>query len=157
MLNKIRYETNSKKYEIERIVNELKRDIFKFEIGSFKSKEKILAMKNDINNTYETLVQYRGKVKGFNWWCFLIGFSAYHVGFIFYTKKLLYELNRGLYVRHLGLCTVSGVMLGSLVGYRYSSDIGLYRYLTRAQKDVKQLSDLFEYYYILNKEEEFDD
>jgi hypothetical protein len=152
-----RYPTDNNLYNFEKIITDLKRRIFTFEMGSFKSKEKIANLNKDIESTLQTLKSQRDMIKGFNWWFFLFGFCLYHMGTLYYTKRLLYELNRGEYIRHLALCTLSGISLGSLIGYRYSYDIGVYNSLRRAENKLAYLARDFEYYYILNKEQEFED
>jgi hypothetical protein len=152
-----RYQNDQNYYIIEKLVNDLKKKILAFEIGSFKSKEKIKSLNLEIELKTLELKNYRENIKGFNLWFFVFGFCLYHTCFIFYKKKLLYELPRSDYIKHLTLCTLSGISLGSLIGYRFSYNLSLYRYLKKNEHKLQNISKDFEYYYILNKEQEFDD
>jgi hypothetical protein len=144
-MNSTRYQTNNHRYEIEKLVKDLRQRIFKFEISTLKTKD-ILA----------ELCDYNKQIKGFNLWLFLLGFCSYHTIYIFYTKRLLYEHKALEYIRHLMLSSASGIAFG-LLGYRYSYDLGLYRHLKRSQRNIEKIRNDFEYYYILNKEEEFEE
>jgi hypothetical protein len=112
-----RFQSNTDIYKLERTIAELKSRIFMFEMGSFKSKEKINIVYSDINKTLQTLKTYHNNIRGFNLWSFGAGFCIFHMSIIFYKKRLLYEFNKGEYIRHIGLCTMSGMAWGCIVGY----------------------------------------
>jgi hypothetical protein len=148
---------NQKKYELEQFQSNLKKQIFIFESQPFKTKEKILNCQSLIKQSLVELDDYRNKIRGFNYYGFIMGVCIFHTLFIFKTKRLLYEMNVIEFKRHIILTFFSGIISGSVSGYITASDFRLYSEFRKTRKCVDDLYKNFEYYYILNKEQVFDD
>lgn len=156
-LNHWKFQNSHKKWEIETVTTDFKRELYQFEMSSLKTQTKIIKFqKEQINKSIERLKRVRRDLYGFNLWAAFAGTALFHMTTISYTKKLLYEMERGA-PTHIALCVAFGVASGYLVGYTIASDINLYRIYSKTLKQFDSINNDFERYYIQNKEQEFDE
>ena len=151
------YNFNQKRYELEQLYSILKNQIYLFESQPFKTKQKILKCHLLIKQSLNDLDDYRKKIRGFNYYGFLLGMILFHTIYIFKTKKLLNDMNIPEFKRHCTLTLLTGILFGSLSGYVTASDFRLYLEYSKTRRLINDLNKDFEYYYILNKEQVFDD
>jgi len=138
---------NKEIYEIGKIENDIRREIFFFELSSMKNKTKIQKIQEIIKKAKNEINSYKQKIKGFNKLGFLIGLSTFHCVKIYKTKTLLSELNSKNYLVHMFGCLCSGFITGKVSGEIIGFNYATYKVYKKAKKNVDELEHLFNLYY----------
>lgn len=146
-----------KKYELEKIEKDFRRQLYEFEMSTLKSQEKIRHFQYDhIQATIHRLTDYRKSLFGFNLWACCGGAVLYHYLYLTLNRKLLYEMEKKA-IPHIAFCMGFGIASGYIFGNICAYDMGLYRLHSKILKDLKSMKNDFEKYYIQKKEQEFDE
>ena len=136
----------------------VKQQLFEFEMHSFKTKAKILKNQKILKDAFKEVEDFRkAKMYGFNNIAFLVGIVTYHSIWFLSNRNFLSELNKFKVRNYLIGSIFTGTALGYLIGYKCGKHFNAYFKYRRVMGDLEEMNKHFEYYYILNKEQQFDD
>jgi hypothetical protein len=125
---------------------------------SFKTKAKILKNQNLLKDAIRDVEYFRKtRLLGFNSIAALLGVGSYHTLYIFMNRHMLSDINFERAKKHVIGSIIIGIGLGFFAGYWIAKDFGAYYAYRKVRNDLAGLNKNFEYYYILNKEQKFDD
>ena len=128
-LDKSGYSHNDIRYKLEKLEEDLKKIHYIKRLTSNYEKEKVHEYKKQLD-------KYKNDLKGFNYWAFLLGLSAYHTTVIWTTKVLLNEMTWSSARLHLAKSVGIGIVSGFFIGYILSYDIKSYRKFMKVKKMI---------------------
>ena len=128
-VDSVRYSHNDIRYKIEKLENDLKKSQYIKKLTSEDNTNKVIDYKKQLDH-------YKTNLKGFNYWAFLLGLSAYHTAFIWTKKVLLNEMTWSGARLHLAKCVGVGLATGLLFGYTISYDVKGYRNYLKVKKII---------------------
>jgi hypothetical protein len=136
----------------------VKQQLFEFEMRSFKTKAKILQNQKILKEAFKEVEDYRTtKMYGFNNIAFFLGMATYHSIYLLFNKQMLSELDKLKVRNHLVGTILIGTVSGYGIGYKYGKHFNAYFKYRKIMADLEEMNKKFENYYILNKEQQFDD
>lgn len=136
----------------------IKQQIFEFEMHSFKTKAKIIKNQKLLNDAINELEYYRKtRLYGFNCVAGLLGLLSYHSVYIYNNRHMLSELSFFKARNHILGSIIFGTVIGYITGYTIAKNFKTYSKYNKVRKEIEDMNRNFEYYYIFNKEQQFDD
>jgi len=153
--NKFGFDSNKSKIELLEL--NLRKQLHQFEFKPLKTKESIEDFKNEILlPTYVKLLEMRNDIKGFSSDGCLLGVVIYNTSVIYYKKVLLNEMGKNA-KKHINNCALFGIICGFLIGYTTSYSFSVYLSFRKAKKNLENLVKDYDYFYVMNHGQEFDE
>jgi hypothetical protein len=144
--------------ELNSFCARIRQQIFEFEMHSFKTKAKVAKNHKLLKDSLNELEYYRKtSLHGFNVLFGIFGLLSYHSYFIYKNKHMLSELSSTQCRNHVVASIVFGTVSGYMFGYIFAKNFKTYKAYKKVKDELDEMYKNFEYYYILNKEQQFDD
>ncbi len=152
-----KYGFDSNKTQIELLELKLRKQLHQFEFTPLKTKESIETLRKEVLvPTYSKLLAMNKNIKGFSVDGCLLGVAIYHTSFIYYKKQLLHEMGKNA-MKHMNNCAFYGILSGFLIGYTMSYSFSVYYSYMKALKNVENLIRDYDYFYVTNHGQEFEE
>jgi hypothetical protein len=149
---------NNQINDLNSFCTRIRQQIFDFEMHSFKTKAKITKNHKLLKDSLNELEYYRKtSLYGFNTFFGILGMLSYHSVFIYMNRHMLSELSFMKCRNHIMGSLVVGTVTGYMIGYTFAKNLRTYRTYKNVKHELDEMYKNFEYYYILNKEQQFDD